>query len=278
MTMTTQETKTRFLTRNVAGTTFCTIGSLSDVIAIAERMKELAKLNPQPKADEPKEQTVAEKVVEQRYLFAVAFTRLADAAQCEIPTCAEERTFDGYKPSCAEAKRVFKICTRFAEGLTERVVTQPKERARLGIVLCGKTGTGKTHLASAIYHALKDEGTQPVYMRASTFFALFRGVPGNAEVKMITQLGRVSCLILDEIGRSALTPFEANKLQEVLDARARNGYPSILITNLQIDKLKDVLGSALASRIDQLFFPIACMWSDYRVKESAANLKPEEVF
>lgn len=67
-------------------------------------------------------------------------------------------------------------------------------------------------------------------------------------------------------------------MQEVLDARARNGYPSILITNLQIDKLKDVLGSALASRIDQLFFPIACMWSDYRVKESAANLKPEEVF
>ena len=159
-----------------------------------------------------------------------------------------------------------------------RVVTQPKERSRLGIALCGRTGTGKTHLASSIYYHLKAEGIEPVYMRASTFFTIFRGATGVSEVKMIRQLGRVSCLILDEIGRSALTPFEANKLQEVLDARARNGYPSILITNLQIDKLKDVLGSALASRIDQLFFPIACMWSDYRVKESAANLKPEEVF
>lgn len=278
MTMTTQETKSRLLTRNVAGTSFCTIGSLSDVIAFAERMKELAKQTPQPKLEEPKELTVAEKIVERRYLFAVAFTRLADAAQCEIPTCAEERAFDGYKPSCAEAKRVFKICLRFAEGLTERVVTQPKERARLGIVLCGKTGTGKTHLASAIYHGLKDEGVQPVYMRASTLFAMFRGVPGNAEVKMITQLGRVSCLILDEVGRSSLTPFEINKLHEILDARARNGLPSIFVTNLTVDKLKGVLGSALSSRVDQLFFPLACLWDDYRMKDSATNLKPEEVF
>lgn len=278
MTMTTQETKSRLLTRNVAGTSFCTIGSLSDVIAFAERMKELAKQTPQPKLEEPKELTVAEKIVERRYLFAVAFTRLADAAQCEIPTCAEERAFDGYKPSCAEAKRVFKICLRFAEGLTERVVTQPKERARLGIVLCGKTGTGKTHLASAIYHGLKDEGVQPVYMRASTLFAMFRGVPGNAEVKMITLLGRVSCLILDEVGRSSLTPFEINKLHEILDARARNGLPSIFVTNLTVDKLKGVLGSALSSRVDQLFFPLACLWDDYRMKDSATNLKPEEVF
>lgn len=268
----------RSFTRAVAGTTFCTIGTLTDIIEMAEKIRAIAKQNPKTKAPEKRQPSLEEQAKERRYLFSVAFTRFEDALQTDVPTCAEEHSFNDYAPTCAEAARVLRLCRRFAEGLVSRVVTQPKERSRLGIALCGRTGTGKTHLASAIYHALKDEGTQPVYMRASTFFALFRGVPGNAEVKMITQLGRVSCLILDEIGRSALTPFEANKLQEVLDARARNGYPSILITNLQIDKLKDVLGSALASRIDQLFFPIACMWSDYRVKESAANLKPEEVF
>lgn len=268
----------RSFTRAVAGTTFCTIGTLTDIIELAEKMKALAKENPQPKAPEKRQPSFEEQANERRYLFSVAFTRFADALQTDVPTCADEHSFDDYAPTCAEATRVLKICRRFAEGLVTRVVTQPKERSRLGIALCGRTGTGKTHLASSIYYHLKAEGIEPVYMRASTFFALFRGATGVSEVKMIRQLGRVSCLILDEIGRSALTPFEANKLQEVIDARARNGYPSILITNLQIDKLKDVLGSALASRIDQLFFPIACMWDDYRTRDSATKLKPEEVF
>lgn len=278
MTNTTTTTTKRSFTRAVAGTTFCTIGSLTDIIELAEKMKALAKENPQPKAPEKRQPSFEEQAKERRYLFSVAFTRFADALQTDVPTCADEHSFDDYAPTCAEATRVLKICRRFAEGLVTRVVTQPKERSRLGIALCGRTGTGKTHLASSIYYHLKAEGIEPVYMRASTFFAIFRGIPGTAEVKMVNQLGRVSCLILDEVGRSAHSPFEINKLHEILDARSRNGLPSVLITNLQIEKLKDVLGSALASRIDQLFFPIACTWNDYRTKETATNLRPEEVF
>lgn len=40
----------RSFTRAVAGTTFCTIGTLTDIIELAEKMKALAKENPQPKA------------------------------------------------------------------------------------------------------------------------------------------------------------------------------------------------------------------------------------
>ena len=42
----------RSFTRAVAGTTFCTIGTLTDIIELAEKMKALAKENPQPKAPE----------------------------------------------------------------------------------------------------------------------------------------------------------------------------------------------------------------------------------
>ena len=141
----------RSFTRAVAGITFCTIGTLTDIIELAEKMKALAKENPQPKAPEKRQPSFEEQANERRYLFSVAFTRFADALQTDVPTCADEHSFDDYAPTCAEATRVLKICRRFAEGLVTRVVTQPKERSRLGIALCGRTGTGKTHLASSIY-------------------------------------------------------------------------------------------------------------------------------
>ena len=270
--------RTRSMTRDVEGTTFSKLGNLQDVIDAVKRMAAMAKLNPRPKIEAPKVQPVDEKLKEQRYLFAVAFTRLSDAAQCDLPMCAEERSFDAYKATCPEAKRVHMLCRRFAEGLTDRVISKPKEKSRLGIILCGKTGTGKTHRASSIYHSLRAEGISPVYMRASNFFALFRGIPGPNEVRMITQFGKISCLMLDEIGRSALSPFEANKLLEVLDARARNGLPTVLVTNLRMEDMKPAFGDAVASRMTQLFFPLRCTWADYRETQSALNFKPEEVF
>ena len=94
-----QASQTRILTRNVPGTTFCAIGSLKDVIAIAEQMRAIAKQNPKHQEEAPKELTEAEKSVERRYLFSVASSRLADAAQCEIPSCAEDHSFDDYRPA-----------------------------------------------------------------------------------------------------------------------------------------------------------------------------------
>ena len=79
----------RSFTRAVAGTTFCTIGTLTDIIEMAEKIRAIAKQNPKTKAPEKRQPSLEEQAKERRYLFSVAFTRFEDALQTDVPTCAE---------------------------------------------------------------------------------------------------------------------------------------------------------------------------------------------
>lgn len=265
------------LTTPVPGTTFKrAFSDLGDVIAKAEQIREALRATPSEPEESKREPTLEERVIERKYVFTVAQARLREALEGSVPCYADDRkTFENYSPVCSEAERVVKICKRFAERLVERVLTEGPEKSSMGIALCGRTGTGKSHVASAMYVMLRAEGSAPVCMRASAFFRLFAD---KATANRISAaLSKVSCLILDELGRTAISAYEANHLLEVLDMRQRLGLPTVIVSNLPVHELRGALGDAIASRFDELFFTLACTWADHR-RRNLRELDPLQVF
>lgn len=194
-----------------------------------------------------------------------------------VPCYADQRnTFDNFSCDTQEQTSHRSAAERFASRLIDRILTGKPEKSCIGLCLCGKTGAGKSHLASAIYNRLRKDELFPVYLRASAFFRLFR-TDGLQETQLTEAFSRISCLLIDELGRSSNTSFETNKLLEILDERTRRGLPTVLVTNLGKAELKDGLGDAIASRARTTLFTLAFNGEDYR-KRFVLPSDPLEIF
>ncbi len=196
---------------------------------------------------------------DRRYLFGRARADFLDFTHYPIQELDEEKTFENFDLT-PEKKRVFLTMKRFADRFPDRLL-EGKAVSSRGAILLGKTGTGKSHLASAVCNALKDYA--PVYISASTFFDLY--LAGFIDVIRLTKaFAKLSLLVVDEVGRTACTPHELRRLQSVLDARTHAGLPTIFIANLDLAGIAPVLGDAIASRVKGQLWPVLCPWADYR--------------
>jgi DNA replication protein DnaC len=97
-------------------------------------------------------------------------------------------------------------------------------------ILCGPTGVGKSHLATAIgYEAIK-RGMTVLFMTASAMLAdLLNGRADGGYAKKMTGIMRCDLLIIDDFGLRQLTETGADDLYEIIHSRYERG--SIVITS-----------------------------------------------
>jgi DNA replication protein DnaC len=97
-------------------------------------------------------------------------------------------------------------------------------------LLCGPTGVGKSHLATAVgYEAIKREMTV-LCVGASTMLAdLFSARANGIHAKRMASLLRCDLLIIDDFGLRPLTETGADDLYEIIQSRYERG--SIIITS-----------------------------------------------
>ena len=125
----------------------------------------------------------------------------------------------------------------------QKVFKTVKERAwYTNLFLCGKSGTGKTHLAMCL---TKDGAT---YKRLPDIFREVR-MKFETEQDVIDYYGRAAFLILDEIGRQKFTPFEKDLFFEIIDKRWNYQKPTMLITNLEEKEFLTEFGTAILDRL-----------------------------
>jgi DNA replication protein DnaC len=121
-------------------------------------------------------------------------------------------------------------------------------------VLCGPTGVGKSHLATAIgYEAIKREMTV-LFLSASTLLAdLMTGRADGSHAKRMTSITRCDLLIIDDFGLRQLTETGADDLYEIIHSRYERG--SIIITsNRSPSEWPDLFGNPLiaSAALDRL--------------------------
>ena len=108
-----------------------------------------------------------------------------------------------------------------------------------GLLFWGRPGTGKTYIAACIANALLDQRV-PVLM--TSFGRLLGAMPGAAsgeQTAAIDDWMRYPLLIIDDLGVERDTPYTAELVYHIIDARYRSGRPMVITTNLTMTELEN---------------------------------------
>jgi len=179
------------------------------------------------------------------------------------------KTIDGFR---------FDAQPSLNEALVRELLTGEFIDRRENVLLIGNSGTGKTHLATALGLAACHQG------RPVRFFAVTGLVTQMLEARedrrlerLIQQLGRQDLLILDELGYVPFTKAGAELLFEVV-SRAYERQSLIVTTNLPFEQWPEVCGSerltgAMLDRLTHRVHIVEANGESYRLRDSQRRMR-----
>jgi DNA replication protein DnaC len=117
---------------------------------------------------------------------------------------------------------------RHPRGLTKQMLrdltTTQWIEANRNVILTGPTGIGKSWLACAMGNLAARAGHSVNYWRAPRLFAALKQAKGDgSHLRMLTRLGKVRVLILDDLLLTPLAAEERKDLLEIVEDRYQIG-------------------------------------------------------
>jgi DNA replication protein DnaC len=191
-----------------------------------------------------------------------------------IPLRFSDKTLGNYEPGSDGQRRILGIAKDYAAKFDEHFA------AGRCLILSGKVGTGKTHIACGILREISAlpfaEGEawgsaawHPVrYATVSGVIRAIRETWNNPEVReadAIRKFTRPHLLVLDEVGRQFGSDAERNQIEELLDLRYQEMRPTLVCTNVEKSQLPQYLGERGVDRLRENGGILAvCDWSSHR--------------
>ncbi len=170
--------------------------------------------------------------------------RLEDAG---IPERFRELTFKTYQASHPGQINALRECREYAENWTKT------RQAGKCMLLVGGPGTGKTHLAVAIcYHVLslnKSVHYTSVAKAMRRIKESWSSESGEVESQVIEAYVSPDLLVLDEVGVQFGSNTEKDLLFSLVNDRYNEGKPTLLISNLELEKVREYLGDRILDRL-----------------------------
>jgi DNA replication protein DnaC len=163
-------------------------------------------------------------------------------------------TFANFGTTTTEQKQALNCCINFVE----------KEFPQK-LILLGRTGTGKTHLATAMLKANK-------HGKIISFNELIREIKSGENYHktaqyMIFDYSNTPFLAIDELGGKNITPTDREILFEIVDKRHSCNMQTVYISNLDAKQFKNWCDDdRITDRLFQHSIFVKLEWQSYRKK------------
>lgn len=156
----------------------------------------------------------------------------------------EDFTFDHYVPKTDSQRDALSVFRDF----------QPGEQ---NLYAWGKTGGGKTHLASALAASAFRARMTVCFFKPGRFLRSLRMKEPDEHEKLLRRYANVDVFVLDDLGIGKATEFALEAFYELVDMRDMNRKNGLVVTsNLSLDQLAVKLGDdRLPSRLAGLCKP-----------------------
>lgn len=155
------------------------------------------------------------------------------------------------------------------------------------VLLCGKTGCGKTHLAvsmlrqktqhSTIELEPKNNNKHPkaIFITVPELLLEIRQSYNNPNIQesdIVDKYSDVQLLVLDDLGAEKTTEWSESTLYIIIDRRNRNERWTIVTSNLTLPEIETHLGARIASRLSDMKV-VNIKLPDYRKRRSEGIVK-----
>jgi len=182
-----------------------------------------------------------------------------------IPPRFCSKSFSDFVSDTADKRRALEAAQAYVDGIVENF-----EKGAC-LALCGKAGTGKTHLAIAIAKEAINRGYGALFtsvMRAvREVKETYRRDSETSEREAIRKFTGPHLLVLDEVGVQFGTDAEKLILFEIINGRYEQMKPTVVISNLAKEGLQEYLGERAFDRLRENGGRLVVFdWDSYRGK------------
>lgn len=156
----------------------------------------------------------------------------------------------------------------------------------MGLTLTGAVGAGKTHVAVGLVKLACGLGIEARFLTMAELLGAIKatydreraaphrrgksGTPGEAD--LLDELAGLPLLALDDLGTENPTSWARDRLYTLVNRRYLARRPTVVTTNLSLEKLADRLGERTVSRLWGASLVINFRGADYRERAKRESL------